>query len=310
MNYKIGVIIFTLLGLIYNTLLLFDKNYKIDREERKKVELKKWEKVTTFCTMTILLSIILFVVLINKRISYVYSFIYYMTIFSLYISILMNILLKKDDKKILKSELSYLTMIPIIFTLLYNIPICQELLGIIKNMCNNSIVYFIVVQTIKSFILIFFITLDFFLILVELKDLIHINKKKKVKKDLEFCEDTYVYINARGKKGIAFLINYIKDIFILIKLRVLLIIRGWYINSFKYTFKVFIKFLKKLTNNFSIYVIIMKTFSIAIIISLLLTYYKLLNLYREDVITDFYSVIITAIIIPIILNIIADLKEK
>lgn len=310
MNYKIGVIIFTLLGLIYNTLLLFDKNYKIDREERKKVELKKWEKVTTFCTMTTLLSIILFVVLMNKRISYVYSFIYYMTIFSLYISILMNILLKKDDKKILKSELSYLTMIPIIFTLLYNIPICQELLGIIKNMCNNSIVYFIVVQTIKSFILIFFITLDFFLILVELKDLIHINKKKKVKKDLEFCEDTYVYINARGKKGIAFLINYIKDIFILIKLRVLLIIRGWYINSFKYTFKVFIKFLKKLTNNFSIYVIIMKTFSIAIIISLLLTYYKLLNLYREDVITDFYSVIITAIIIPIILNIIADLKEK
>ena len=31
---------------------------------------------------------------------------------------------------------------------------------------------------------------------------------------MEFCEDTYVYINARGKKGIAFLINYIKDIFI------------------------------------------------------------------------------------------------
>lgn len=310
MKYQIGVIIITILGVLYNTLLLFDKNYRIDREERKKVELKKWEKVTTFCVMTTLLGVILYVILINKSISYVYSFIYYMTIFSLYISILMNILLKKDDKKISKSELSYLTMIPIIFTILYNVPICKEIIEIIKNIYKNSILNFIIVQNIKSFILIFFITLDCFLILVELKDLIKINKKKKIDNYLEFCEDTYVYINARGKKGVAFLLNYIKDIFILIKLKLLLIIRGWYINSFKYTFKVFTKFLKKLTNNFSIYVIITKTFSISIIASLLLTYYRLLNSYREAVITDFYSVIITTIIIPIILNIIAELKEK
>lgn len=54
----------------------------------------------------------------------------------------------------------------------------------------------------------------------------------------------------------------------------------------------------------------MKTFSISVIVSLSMTYYKLLNLYNDNIITEFYAVIITTIIIPIILNIIADLKKE
>lgn len=68
--------------------------------------------------------------------------------------------------------------------------------------------------------------------------------------------------------------------------------------------------LTKLTNNFSINVIIIKNFNIALIISLLITHYNLLNLYKENAITDFYGVIITTIIIPSILNIISERKEN
>ena len=54
----------------------------------------------------------------------------------------------------------------------------------------------------------------------------------------------------------------------------------------------------------------MKTFSLSVIASLLITYYKLLNSYSEDIVTEFYAVIITTIIIPIILNIVAELKKN
>ena len=221
---------------------------------------------------------------------------------------LINILIKKDDNKITKSELSYLTIIPAMFSMLYNTKISQEILNIVRNAYGESIIYFIIVQNIKCFILIFFITINFFLILLELKDIVHINKKEK--NNIEFDDYTYVYKNARGKQGVTFFINYIKDILVFTKLKLNSIIQGIYVNSIKYILKVFTKFLKKLTNNFSIYVVIIKTFSISIIISLLSTYYKLLNICREDIITDFYAVIITATIIPIILNIIADLKKK
>lgn len=308
MKYQIGLNVITILGAIYNVLLILDKNYKIDTEKRKKLELKKWESWTTLCVNLILICSILFIMLKNKQISYVYSFIYYLMIFSVYVSMLMNILIKKDDDKITKSELSYLTIIPVMFSLLYNTKISQEVINIIRNICGESIIYFIIVQNIKCFIVIFFIMINFFLILIELKEILHV--KKKENNDIEFEDCTYIYENARYKTGIVFFINYIKDILIFIKMKINAIIRGIYVNAIKYIFKVFIKFLRKLTNNFSVYVIIIKTFSISIIISLLVTYYKLLILYKDEIITDFYSVVITAIIIPIILNIIADLKEE
>ena len=58
------------------------------------------------------------------------------------------------------------------------------------------------------------------------------------------------------------------------------------------------------------YVIIVKTFNISLIISLLITYYKLLINYNDSINIELYSIIITAIIIPIILEIIGDLKNK
>ena len=58
-------------------------------------------------------------------------------------------------------------------------------------------------------------------------------------------------------------------------------------------------------------VIIIKTFNISIIASLLITYYNLLiNFPEEHILIEIYSIIMTAIIIPIILNIISELKYK
>ena len=226
MKYQIGVVIIAVLTIIYNILLIFDKNFNINMyEQQKKVKLKKWEKVTTFCVMTVLFSIILYISISNKNIRNVYSFIYYLTIFSFYISMLVNIILKKDDKKISKRELSILTLIPAIFVSLYNFPIGRDLIETIKKICNNFIIYYILAQNIKYFLIIFFMTMDIFLVIVELKSLLTNDKRKKQKNDFSFDEDLYVYKNARGEKGFLFFINYVKDIVILIKLKIISIVR-------------------------------------------------------------------------------------
>ena len=153
--------------------------------------------------------------------------------------------------------------------------------------------------------------LDINLILLKLKAILQKKSStKKQKKDSYICMNPYIYANARNKKGIVFLINYLKDILIFIKLSLILIIQYCYNYTIKQLIILIKTLLIKLTNNFSINVIIIKTFNIALIISLLMTYYNLLNLYRENAITDFYGVIITTIIIPNILNIFTDLKEK
>lgn len=308
MEFQIGLSFIAVSSIIYNILLIINKPYEEATELKKiVVKLEKWEKITTFLVMIFLLSVILYFILKFKQILNIYSFIYYTTIFCLYISVLMNILIKKDDKKITKDELSCLTILPCIFSILFNTSIGQYFFRIIKDMYGNSILYYILIQNMKYFILFFFSMLNFFLILLQIKGIVQI--KKKEKKYILFDEDYYVYTNARGKNGINFIKNYFKDICILIKLKIIAIIQGVYVNSFKYTFKVFIRILKKLTNNFSVYVIIMKTLSISVIASLLITYYKLLNSYSEDIVTEFYAVIITTIIIPIILNIVAELKK-
>lgn len=308
MEFQIGLSFIAVSSIIYNILLIINKPHEEVTELKKVEKLKKWEKITTFFVMTFLLSIILYLILKFKQILNIYSFIYYATIFCIYISILMNILLKKDDKKITRDELSHLTILPCIFAILFNTSIGQYFFRIIKDIYGNSILYYILKQNTKYFILFFFSMINFFLILLQIKNMIHI--KKREKKYILFDEDYYIYKNARGKKGINFIKNYFKDICILIKLKIIAIVQGIYVKSFKYTFQVFIKILKKLTNNFSVYVIIMKTFSLSFIASLLITYYKLLNLYSEDIVTEFYAVIITTIIIPIILNIVAELKKN
>ena len=303
MEFQIGLSFISISSIIYNILLIINKPHEEVTELKKVEKLKKWEKITTFFVITF----ILYFILKFKQILNIYSFIYYATIFCLYISILMNILPKKDDKKITKDELSRLTILPCIYAILFNTSIGQYFFRIIKDIYGNSILYYILKQNTKYFILFFFSMINFFLILLQIKDMVHI--KKREKKYILFYED-YIYINARGKNENNFIKNYFKDICIFIKLKIIAIVQGVYVNSFKYTFQVFIKILKKLTNNFSVYVIIMKTFSISVIASLLITYYKLLNSYSEDIVTEFYVVIITTIIIPIILNIVAELKKN
>ena len=301
--------IIAILGVTYNILLLFDKSCKISNSENNKAKekLKTWEKVTTIVVLTIFSIILLFILL---KLSYVYSFIYWTIIFLLYISILINILIKKDNENITKKELSYITIIPSIFTLLCNTEMVKGFSKYISNIYGESIIYFIFIKNIKYFIAIFFLTLNSLLIFMELRELLHIKITKTNLHYLTFDEDKYIYKNSRNKKGKDFLKNYIKDIILLIIYKSIEIIKYIYIYPLKYVYRVFIKFIKRLTNDFSIYVIITKTFSISIIASLLITYYKLLLFYKDNIIVDLYAVIITTIIIPIILNIISDLKKN
>ena len=308
MKYNICLIIITILSLIYNALVITAKDYsKNETYNEEKIKLYIWEKISTFLVMSILLGIIFIVY--YKMLFNLLIFIYFIILFLLYLSALLNVLLKKKQEKISRKELSYISIIPIYFSILLSTEIWKKISLVINNLMKNNIVYFIIKENTKSFICIFFITILLFLIILEINKRIHFNNNKPMQY-LYFDENKYIYSNARGKKGKKFLIAYIKDIIILIKNKFISIWQRIYVCSFRYIFKVSFKFLKNLTQNFSLYVIIMKTFSISLIISLIYTYYKLLVFYKDNIVTDFYSIIITTIIIPIVLDIISDLKKS
>lgn len=286
------------------------KNKKDENIELKRTKIiiktKKWERITTISILVVLFILFLFISLINKTFYSIYSFIYYIVLLIIYLLSLLNVLLNKKTKTS-NEQLVLLINTPTAVNLLLNTAIINKL----KNMISiNTILYYIFSQTIKNFIILFFFILDITLILLKLKTILQKLSTKKQKQDIDVCINSYICVNARNKKGIAFLINYIKDILIFIKLYFIMIIKYCYNGTIKKLIIIIKTLLIKLTNNFSINIIIIKTFNISIIISLLITYYNLLNQYRENVITDFYSVVITTIIIPIILNIISDLKEK
>ncbi len=175
MEFQIGLSFISISSIIYNILLIINKPHEEVTELKKVEKLKKWEKITTFFVITF----ILYFILKFKQILNIYSFIYYATIFCLYISILMNILLKKDDKKITKDELSCLTILPCIYAILFNTSIGQYFFRIIKDIYGNSILYYILKQNTKYFILFFFSMINFFLILLQIKDMVHIKKREK-----------------------------------------------------------------------------------------------------------------------------------
>ena len=316
MKYYIWIIILVALAIIYSILDSIEKNISKNKKneniELKRTKIiiktKKWERITTISILVVLFILFLFISLINKTFYSIYSFIYYIVLLIIYLLSLLNVLLNKKTKTSNK-QLVLLINTPAAVNLLLNTSIINKL----KNMISiNTILYYIFSQTIKNFIILFFFILDITLILLKLKTMLQklSTKKQKQKQDIDVGINSYIYVNARNKKGIAFLINYIKDILIFIKLYFIMIIKYCYNGTIKKLIIIIKILLIKLTNNFSINIIIIKTFNISIIISLLITYYNLLNQYRENVITDFYSVVITTIIIPIILNIISDLKEK
>ena len=291
------------------------KNAKEKNTKEKNVELnknkiknspttKKWERITTNCIMLLFISLLLFSIIINKKFSSIYYYGYYITLSLLHLSILVNVLSNKRGTTS-NEKLLFLVNTPGIFYILSTTPIINKLKSMISI---NNILYYIFSQTAKNFLILFFLILDITLILLKLKTILQISSTKKQKKDR--YKYPYIFANARNKKGIVFLINYLKDILIFIKLLFISMIKYYYSYTIKQPIILIKTLLTKLTNNFSINVIIIKNFNIALIISLLITHYNLLNLYKENAITDFYGVIITTIIIPSILNIISERKEN
>ena len=316
MNFQLWTIILGVLNIIY-IILYFIENSKIKNEKEKNVELnknkiqnlpttKKWERITTNCIVILLISLYVFSIIINKKFSSIYYYGYYITLLLLPISILVNVLSNKRGTTS-NEKLLFLVNTPGIFYILSTTPIINKLKSMISI---NNILYYIFSQTAKNFLILFFLILDITLILLKLQTILQISSTKKQKKDRYKYIYPYIFANARNKKGIVFLINYLKDILIFIKLLFISMIKYYYSYTIKQPIILIKTLLTKLTNNFSINVIIIKTFNIALIISLLITHYNLLNLYKENAITDFYGVIITTIIIPSILNIFTDRKEK
>lgn len=319
MKYQLWTIILFLVNLMYNLIYYIEnskiKNAKEKNTKEKNVELnknkiknspttKKWERITTNCIMLLFISLLLFSIIINKKFSSIYYYGYYITLSLLHLSILVNVLSNKRGTTS-NEKLLFLVNTPGIFYILSTTPIINKLKSMISI---NNILYYIFSQTAKNFLILFFLILDITLILLKLKTILQISSTKKQKKDR--YKYPYIFANARNKKGIVFLINYLKDILIFIKLLFISMIKYYYSYTIKQPIILIKTLLTKLTNNFSINVIIIKNFNIALIISLLITHYNLLNLYKENAITDFYGVIITTIIIPSILNIISERKEN
>lgn len=316
MNFQLWTIILGVLNIIY-IILYFIENSKIKNAKEENTELtknkiknspitKKWERITTNCIVILFISLYVFSIIINKKFSSIYYYGYYITLLLLPISILVNVLSNKKGTTS-NEKLLFLVNTPGIFYILSTTPIINKLKSMISI---NNILYYIFSQTAKNFLILFFLILDITLILLKLKTILQISSTKKQKKDRYKNIYPYIFANARNKKGIVFLINYLKDILIFIKLLFISMIKYYYSYTIKQPIILIKTLLTKLTNNFSINVIIIKTFNIALIISLLITHYNLLNLYKENAITDFYGVIITTIIIPSILNIFTDRKEK
>ena len=112
------------------------------------------------------------------------------------------------------------------------------------------------------------------------------------------------------KNVIKFVLGYIIDICILLTKSLCSIFRNIFYYLPKYIFRFIDDFLRKLTKEYNLKVIIIETFNISIIYALLKAYYLALIKYGQDYNLDFYSVIVTAIVIPIILQILNNVVEK
>lgn len=285
------------------------------KNNTKNIQEKWWESLSTFIVHLIFWSIVVFIAIKFYTLSILYSFIYYAVLFIIYVNAIIRVM-QKNNEGITEKELSYFAIIPGIFGILYNTKISQDILKFFDNIFGLSIEYFMIKDLVKNFILVFFLTIIIFLILIKLKKILKIKHKLDIDKLWVNADETiyYQYKNARNKKGTQFIKNYFKDIFFLFKTIVEYNIRKslyYILGSIEISVKLMIKFLRKFTENFSMNVIIIKTFNISVIASLLITYYNLLIRFsREHTLIDIYSVIMTAIIIPIILNIISELKHK
>ncbi len=304
-----------ILDIIYYVLYAITETSNSNEINNNNIREKWWESLTTVIVHLIFWTIVVFIAVKFYTLNILYSFIYYAVIFIIYLNAIIRIM-QKNNEGITEKELSYFAIIPGIFGIFYNTKISQNILLFFDNIFGLSIEYFMIKDLVKNFILVFFLTIIIFLILIKLKKILKIKHKVDIDKLLVNTDETvyYKYKNARGKKGIQFIKNYFKDILFLFKIIIEYNIKKslyYILGCIEISIKLIIKFLRKLTKNFSMNVIIIKTFNISIIASLLITYYNLLiNFHKEHTLIEIYSIIMTAIIIPIILNIISELKNK
>ena len=290
-----------------------EKNNKAEKME--KANIKKWETISNLIVITSLLIIFIIIIVKFNIIAVAFNIIYYGGCISLYSFLLMNILLKdkNKDKNITGMELQALILIPLLVTSCYNI--LGNTINDLKIFDNYVIEVFIFKNIVKYFTVFFFIAMDIFIFFKELQQYLENknefkNNNKNKAKYIDLNVLNHEYANTKGKKGILFLLGYIHDLINLFFKIILSILYVYIFNGIRFAYVVLKKFAKKITQNFSMYVIIVKTFNISLIISLLITYYKLLINYNDSINIELYSIIITAIIIPIILEIIGDLKNK
>ena len=281
----------------------------------EKANIKKWETISNLIVITSLLIIFIIIIVKFNIIAVAFNIIYYGGSISLYSFLLMNILLKdkNKDKNITGMELQALILIPLLVTSCYNI--LGNTINDLKIFDNYVIEVFIFKNIVKYFTVFFFIAMDIFIFFKELQQYLENknefkNNNKNKAKYIDLNVLNHEYANTKGKKGILFLLGYIHDLINLFFKIILSILYVYIFNGIRFAYVVLKKFAKKITQNFSMYVIIVKTFNISLIISLLITYYKLLINYNDSINIELYSIIITAIIIPIILEIIGDLKNK
>lgn len=307
--------LFTLILYIIDATLIQinEKNNKAEKME--KANIKKWETISNLIVITSLLIIFIIIIVKFNIIAVAFNIIYYGGSISLYSFLLMNILLKdkNEDKNITGMELQALILIPLLVTSCYNI--LGNTINDLKIFDNYVIEVFIFKNIVKYFTVFFFIAMDIFIFFKELQQYLENknefkNNKKNKAKYIDLNVLNHEYANTKGKKGILFLLGYIHDLINLFFKIILSILYVYIFNGIRFAYVVLKKFAKKITQNFSMYVIIVKTFNISLIISLLITYYKLLINYNDSINIELYSIMITAIIIPIILEIIGDLKNK
>lgn len=307
--------LFTLILYIIDATLIQINEKNNKAEKMKKANIKKWETISNLIVITSLLIIFIIIIVKFNIIAVAFNIIYYGGSISLYSFILMNILLKdkNKDKNITGMELQALILIPLLVTSCYNI--LGNTINDLKIFDNYVIEVFIFKNIVKYFTVFFFIAMDIFIFFKELQQYLENknefkNNKKNKAKYIDLNVLNHEYANTKGKKGILFLLGYIHDLINLFFKIILSILYVYIFNGIRFAYVVLKKFAKKITQNFSMYVIIVKTFNISLIISLLITYYKLLINYNDSINIELYSIIITAIIIPIILEIIGDLKNK
>lgn len=288
-------------------IVLVNFNYEEDNIELKEKKLpKKWELISNFVIVLIIFKIFSIIIYKTNYLGKILTFL--MIIFFISMSLLnfIKILIGNIDKKISKNEFKSLLYFPIYFSLIFLFVLDNEKINIYMKNIN----IYLLLNTIKNFIYSFFTFALFFVFIKEFKkanDKKYIIIKKNNKKTFNIMY--YEYNNCKNKKGIKFILGYFIDILTLLKDIIFFIINIYVYYLPKYLISFIYNFFKKITKGYNTRVIIIETFNLSIIFSLLRTYYSALKIYQQNYSLEFYSVIVTSILIPSILQILSNLFE-